>query len=59
MLLGSKYTENKNNLYYMTIDTYSIAKSNDIKTDNQVTFLHDSTLRRKLFNNELQFANRT
>ena len=31
MLLGSKYTENNNNLYYMTIDTYSIAKSNDIK----------------------------
>ena len=30
MLLGSKYTENNNNLYYMTIDTYSIAKSNDI-----------------------------
>ena len=31
MLLGTKYTENSNNLYYLTIDTYSIAKSNDIK----------------------------
>ena len=31
MLLGSKYTENNNNLYYMAIDTYSIAKSKIIK----------------------------
>ena len=31
MLLSSKYTENNNNLYYMTIDTHGIAKSNDIK----------------------------
>ena len=43
----------------MTIDTYSIAKVMILITDNQVTLLRDSTRRRKLFNNEIQFANRT